>query len=574
MPRLVMRVMVVGALTMGCGGDPAGPAESVPVATIAVTPAMDTLLVGATTQLTATLRDAGGNVLTGRVLAWASGAPSVADVSPTGLVTGMTVGSATITASAEGQSGTAALTVEVLPAIRAVSGDSQLDTVARALTQPLVVQVTGSDGNAWGGVIVGFAVAGGGGSLAAAADTTDTEGRASMVLTLGTLAGPNAVMASAGGLSGSPVTFRATAVADAPAALVRASVDNQNGFIRHQLLPASTVRVSDRFGNAVPGIPVAWAVVTGGGTVSAASTNSGADGLASVSWTLGTTPGPNELDVTVAGLSPLRFSATGIAPGPGRIAFHEDDSEIYVVNSDGTALTRLTNDPGADFAPSWSPDGSKVAFTTFRFGNLEIAVMNADGGGITRLTNDTLVDEVPAWSPDGSRIAFEREWDPNNNSWWDIYVMNADGSAVTNVTSGMKNAGGPTWSPDGLQLAFWGRVNPGDPIQIWVINVNGSGLTGLGVQGTPAWSPDGSKIAVSTYDRLYLMSPDGTGVTEILNDNTLPIGSPTWAPDGSRIAFTRWVDGNREIYSISPDGTGLMRVTSNPLNEWSVAWGP
>jgi hypothetical protein len=301
----------------------------------------------------------------------------------------MTVGSATITASAEGKSGTAALTVEVLPAIRAVSGDSQLDTVAQVLTQPLVVQVTGSDGNAWGGVVVGFAVAGGGGGLAAAADTTDTEGRASTMLTLGTLVGENTVTASAAGLSGSPVTFRATAVADVPAALVRVSADSQNGFTDHQLLPAPTVRVTDRFGNAVSGIPVAWAVVAGGGTVSAPATSTGANGTASVSWTLGAAPGPNELDVIVAGISSVRLSATGIAPGPGRIAFNRDDLEIYVMNPDGTALTQLTNDPGADFAPSWSPDGSKIAFTTFRFGNLEIAVMNSDGTGVTRLTNDT-----------------------------------------------------------------------------------------------------------------------------------------------------------------------------------------
>jgi Tol biopolymer transport system component len=151
--------------------------------------------------------------------------------------------------------------------------------------------------------------------------------------------------------------------------------------------------------------------------------------------------------------------------------------------------------------------------------------------------------------------------------------MNADGSGVSNVTSNMKNAGHPTWSPDGSKIAFWGRVNPGDPTQIWVINVDGSGLTGLGVQGTPAWSPDGSKIAVSDDDRLYLMNPDGTGVTEIFNDNGLRIGGPTWSPDGSRIAVDLWRDSNREIYSISPDGTGLMRLTTSPADEYAGDWG-
>ena len=196
--------------------------------------------------------------------------------------------------------------------------------------------------------------------------------------------------------------------------------------------------------------------------------------------------------------------------------------------------------------------------------------MDPAGTGVTRLTNDTRVDEVPAWSPDGSRIAFEREWASN---WWDIYVMNADGSGVNNVTSSMRNAGHPTWSPDGSRIAFWGTINPGDPTQIWVINVDGSGLVGLGGDGSPAWSPDGSKIAFHGSGRLYLMNPDGTGVTEIFNNSTLPIGGPTWSPDGARIAFSAWRDGNYEIFSISPDGTGLMRLTSSPADEYSVSWG-
>lgn len=567
MRRLAMRAMLLGALAAGCGGDPASPGAPAPVATVAVTPAAVTLLAGATTQLAATVRDAAGNELTGRAVTWASTAPAVAGVSATGGVTGMAVGSATITASAEGKNGTAAITVQVLPAIRAVSGDAQVDTVAQTLPQALVVEVTGSDGTASPGVVVSFAMAAGGGSLLAAADTTDASGLASTTLALGTVAGAITVTASASGLSGSPVTFRATAVPDVPEALVKVSADSQNAFVSRQLAPAPTVRVSDRFGNAISGAPVGWVATSGGGTVSAPSTNTGASGLASVSWTLGPAPGQNEMEATMTGLPPARFAATGVPPGPGRIAFDRDDLEIYVMNADGTALTRLTNDPGGDFAPSWSPDGSKIAFTTFRFGNFDIAVMNANGTGVTRLTDYARTDEVPAWSPDGQRIAFEREWASDR---WDIYVMNADGSGVTNVTTSMKNAGNPTWSPDGSKIAFWGRINPGDPTQIWVINVDGSGLTGLGAVGTPAWSPDGSKIAFHGSGRLYLMNPDGTDVTEIFGSAS---GSPTWSPDGARIAFTSSRDGNHEIYSINPDGTGLVRLTSSPAADGNAAWG-
>jgi dipeptidyl aminopeptidase/acylaminoacyl peptidase len=362
------------------------------------------------------------------------------------------------------------------------------------------------------------------------------------------------------------VTFSATAVADAPAALAKVSADSQTGFVNRQLAPPPEVRVGDRFGNALPGVSVAWAVTTGRGTVSAPATNTGPSGLASVSWTLGTASGPNELEATVAGVAPVRFSATAVAGGPGRIAFNRDDFEIYLMTAEGTGLTQLTSSVASDYAPSWSPDGSKIAFTTSRFGNLEIAVMNADGSGVARLTNDTRVDEVPAWSPDGQRIAFTREWAADR---WDIYVMNADGSGVTNVTNNMKNAGGPTWSPDVSKIAFWGRVNPGDPTQIWVINVDGSGLTGLNVEGTPAWSPDGSKIAYQS-DRIYLMNPDGSGVTAIADS---AYGAPAWAPDGSRIAFTSRRNGIVEIYSVTLDGSGLVRLTNHPATEYNVAWG-
>jgi hypothetical protein len=558
--------MLLGALAAGCGGDPSGPGAPAPVATVAVTPAAATLLVGATTQLAATVRDTAGNELTGRAVTWASTAPAVAGVSATGGVTGMAVGSATIMASAEGKNGTAAITVQVLPTIRAMSGDAQVDTVAQTLPQALVVEVTGSDGTVSAGVVVSFAVGAGGGSLAAASDTTDAGGRASTLWTLGTVAGANTVTASGSVLSGSLVTFRATAVADAPATLAKVSADSQTGFVNRQLAPPPEVRVGDRFGNALPGVSVAWAVTTGGGTVSAPATNTGPSGLASVSWTLGTAPGPNELEATVAGVAPVRFSVTAVAGGPGRIAFNRDDFEIYVMTAEATGLTRLTNNVASDYAPSWSPDGSKIAFTTSRFGNLEIAVMNGDGSGVARLTNDTRVDEVPAWSPDGQRIAFTREWAADR---WDIYVMNADGSGVTNVTNNMKNAGGPTWSPDGSRIAFGGRVNPGDPTQIWVINVDGSGLTGLNVEGTPAWSPDGSKIAYQS-DRIYLMNPDGSGVTAIADS---AYGAPAWAPDGSRIAFTSRRNGIVEIYSVAMDGSGLVRLTNHPATEYNVAWG-
>src|SRR5437762_1089425 len=94
----------------------------------------------------------------------------------------------------------------------------------------------------------------------------------------------------------------------------------------------------------------------------------------------------------------------------GKIAFTSDrdgNDEIYVMNADGTGVTRLTNDNGSfDRQPAWSPACDRIAFTKDPGGNVEIYVMNADGTGATRLTNSVGYDEEPAWSPDGTRIAF------------------------------------------------------------------------------------------------------------------------------------------------------------------------
>ena len=106
-----------------------------------------------------------------------------------------------------------------------------------------------------------------------------------------------------------------------------------------------------------------------------------------------------------------------------RIAF-ESAHDIYVMNTDGSGQTRLTDDPASDTGPSLSLDGTKIAFYSDRDGNFEIPVMGADGSDQTRLTD----------SPD---------WDGN----FEIYVMNADGSNQTRLTDNPAWDADPSWGP-------------------------------------------------------------------------------------------------------------------------------
>ena len=110
--------------------------------------------------------------------------------------------------------------------------------------------------------------------------------------------------------------------------------------------------------------------------------------------------------------------------------------------------------PGDVQTPAWSPDGRKLAFVSRRDGNSEIYVMNADGSGQENLTQQPASDSHPSWSPDGRKLAFVSRRDGNS----EIYVMNADGSGLRNVTRTPSNDLDPAWSPDGGAIAFVHKI--------------------------------------------------------------------------------------------------------------------
>jgi TolB protein len=257
--------------------------------------------------------------------------------------------------------------------------------------------------------------------------------------------------------------------------------------------------------------------------------------------------------------------------------------EIYVMNADGTGQTRLTTEGGS--FPAWSPNGSKIAFTSNRDGNFEIYVMNADGSGQTRLTNrPNATDLQPAWSPDGSKIAFA-----SFESSYDIWVINVDGTGETNLTAHPAEDTYPSWSPDGSRIAF--QTNRDGDYEIYAINPDGTGLTNVSNSpasndAEPDWSPDGSRFAFASNREtpffggdVYVMNADGTGATR-LTDATHEDNTPAWSPDGTRITFKSHRDFNDEVYVMDADGGNPTRLTNNapPGNtlpeDWFPDWQP
>lgn len=197
--------------------------------------------------------------------------------------------------------------------------------------------------------------------------------------------------------------------------------------------------------------------------------------------------------------------------------------EIFSMRSNGKDLQRLTRNIGSLYAPELSPNGEWIVFTNHGNG---VWVMKSDGENAHPLTFRDDID--PTWSPDGSMIAFAS----SRSGERQLYVMDSGGSNVRQVTD-LNNMGGrSTWSPDGTKLAFY-RGPAGDR-DIFVINVDGTGLERLTDGGDnlgPSWSPDGNWIAFTSFrdgnNEIYIIHPDGTGLARLTN-NRISDWQPRW----------------------------------------------
>jgi len=232
--------------------------------------------------------------------------------------------------------------------------------------------------------------------------------------------------------------------------------------------------------------------------------------------------------------------------------------EIWVMEPDGSNQTMLTY----GFHPSWSPDGTKIAFMYDGW----IWVMNADGSNQVQLSDGQ--DHDPAWCSN-DKIVFESIRDGNN----EIYIMDNDGGNQTRLTFDPDWDGDPACSPDGTQIAFSSdrAVSEGGPEEIYKMNIDGSNLVRLtnvsGNKGEPNWSPDSKKIALRHSWTIWKMDADGEYPNKNLEQLTFDCCdyAPAWSPDGNKIVFhtTRHYPDAHEIYMMNPDGNNQERITYN-----------
>lgn len=266
--------------------------------------------------------------------------------------------------------------------------------------------------------------------------------------------------------------------------------------------------------------------------------------------------------VLIAVVALFASTPSGGATAPAEFAFTRA-GDIWTIGADGTRARPLLRDA---YAPSWSPDGSRLAFVSRRSGDEEIYVARADGTAVKRLTRLPGPDLGPAWSSDGRRLAWSRNAE--------IWTMSASGTGKRRLVARSKpwhEHYSPAWHGSAIVYSST-RVSAFNtelfraPAKRLTFTKGSDGV--LGDDSMPDFSPDGRRIAFTSnrdeQGEIYVMNADGSGqkrLTRRAGDDW----APDVSPDGERIAFTQ-LPGT--IWTMNADGTRLRKLTAGTDADW------
>ncbi|MGQ9672882.1 MAG: Tol-Pal system beta propeller repeat protein TolB [Candidatus Aminicenantales bacterium] len=255
------------------------------------------------------------------------------------------------------------------------------------------------------------------------------------------------------------------------------------------------------------------------------------------------------------------------------VSDRDGNDELYMMDYDGYNQTRLTFNKIRDYMPCWSPDGKRIAYTSYS--GLDVAglfLLDLEAGKkipvTTRGTNFSA-----DFSPDGRKMAFCSTMDGNA----EIYVASSDGKNIKRLTYNEAIDTSPSWSPTSREIAFVSDRS-GSP-QIYIMDAEGSNVRRVSFGGTyhdsPAWAPTGDRIVyvsrVENIFDLYVLNLRSNQIIKLTESNARN-ESPAWSPDGRHIVFSSNLSGSIQIHAIDYDGSNLLRLTSqgnNKLPHWS-----
>lgn len=272
----------------------------------------------------------------------------------------------------------------------------------------------------------------------------------------------------------------------------------------------------------------------------------------------------------VFGATYAYYAREGQAAEPtGRIAFNTRDA-LWLMDAGGSNRKLLDRSPqGFAYAPTWSPDGTEIAFVR-SIGEVNgIFVIDLEGTQERQISPDGV---APEWSPDGSRLAFVA---PDG-----LALMNPDGTGVTSL--GVRGDC-PTWSPDGEEIAYCGLQGElSEEDDLYVMSADGSQRRRLtrdpGIEDPVAWSPDGERIAFfsrrTTDGDTYLIDADGTDAVQLTSEPGAQVAN-AWLPDG-RIVIASFAPGAElaDWYLVDPDGGDRTPLPELDEALDPIAWLP
>ena len=281
------------------------------------------------------------------------------------------------------------------------------------------------------------------------------------------------------------------------------------------------------------------------------------------------------------------------APTTAKIAFtstRNGNSEIYIMNPDGSQQKNLTEHPANDHDPVWSPTGEEILFVSDRGGVKDLYLMKADGTQVRKVFRKLVDRENPTWSPDGRQLAYHRY------SKIAIYVASRNGADEKKLVSGLW----PAWSPDGSEIAYVGdeafafdgegRLNAANPRVQFInlqSNVEDDPFLAKKLMFGPAWSPNSNRIAFSWIDldaipvediiagkdvaeteAIYVANRDGSGIKQIVDATA---SGPVWAPRADELIYEKWDREVKHLFKITIGGDIPKQLTRRG-NNFGADW--